>query len=449
MTDYSSYTVSIHYDQRLYRQDISGSIAHVHMLARQEIISSEDSQQIVQGLKTVQHEIESDSFPWDPSLEDLHMNIEARLGQIIGPTAGRLHTGRSRNDQIALDMRLYTKEVVQDVLTDLRGVQGAMLELAEQHRDVVMPGYTHLQRAQPVLFAHHMLAYFQMLQRDVDRFRDCYRRTDVLPLGSGALAGVPYPTDREFLARELGFSKISANSMDAVSDRDFLLDFQSAAAVCMMHLSRLSEELVLWSSREFGFVRLSDEFTTGSSIMPQKRNPDFAELARGKTGRVYGHLMGLLTTLKGLPLTYNRDLQEDKEGFFDTVDTLLATLRVFQGMLSGLRLDTGRVTSLAGESYMLATDLADYLVARGVPFREAHGIMREVCRYCETEGKDLQSISLEEYQRFSPQFSQDVYQITALSSVSARDNPGGTAPGRVAEALLQARELLKDGQDGY
>jgi argininosuccinate lyase len=448
MADYSDYTVSIHYDKRLYRQDIAGSIAHARMLARKEIISPEDAQRIVQGLKTVQQEMESGSFPWDASLEDLHMNIERRLAQLIGPAAGRLHTGRSRNDQIALDMRLYTKEVIKNTVKGLWGVQQALVNLAERHQDVVMPGYTHLQRAQPVLFAHHMLAYFQMFQRDTGRFRDCYRRADVLPLGSGALAGVPYPTDREFLARELGFGEISANSMDAVSDRDFLLEYQSAAAICMMHLSRLAEEIVLWSSREFGFIRLSEEFTTGSSIMPQKRNPDFAELARGKTGRVYGHLMGLLTVLKGLPLTYNRDLQEDKEGFFDTADTLLATLEVFQGMLLGLTLEVERVTSLAGESYMLATDLADYLVGKGVPFREAHGIMRELCRYCESEGKDLQALALEEYRRFSPHFDRDVYRITAMSSVTARDNPGGTAPDRVAEGLRQAKKILETNANG-
>ena len=447
MTDYSHYTVSIHYDRRLYRQDIAGSVAHVRMLARQEIITGEDARQICQGLKAVQQEIESGVFPWDPALEDLHMNIERRLATLIGPAAGRLHTGRSRNDQIALDLRLYTREVLQDTLHNLRRLQRVMVDLASKYEDVVMPGYTHLQRAQPVLFAHHVLAYFQMLQRDVARFQDCYRRTNVLPLGSGALAGVPYPTDREFLRRELGFAEVSANSMDAVSDRDFLLEFQSDAAICMMHLSRLSEEIVLWSSREFGFIRLADEFTTGSSIMPQKRNPDFAELARGKTGRVYGHLMGLLTTMKGLPLTYNRDLQEDKEGFFDTVDTLLTTLQVFQGMLAGLDLDVERVTGLAGESYMLATDLADYLVGKGVPFREAHGILRNLCRYCEDEGQDLQSLPLKEYQRFSPHFQADVCQISALASVAARDNPGGTAPRRVAEALRQAREVLDKNTD--
>lgn len=322
------------------------------------------------------------------------------------------------------------------------------MALAERYQDVVMPGYTHLQRAQPVLFAHHLLAYFQMFQRDVGRLLDCRRRTDVLPLGSGALAGVTYPTDREFLARELGFGAVSANSMDAVSDRDFVVEYQAAAAIAMMHLSRLAEEIVLWSSREFQFVRLPDEFTTGSSIMPQKRNPDYAELARGKTGRVYGHLLGLLTVLKGLPLTYNRDLQEDKEGFFDTVDTLHSTLEVFRGMLAGLTLDVDRVARLAGESNTLATDLADYLVGKGVPFREAHGATRELCRYCESQGKELPDLSLEEYRRFSPHFDQGVYRITVQTSVAARDTPGGTAPRRVKEALGQAKRLLEASRDG-
>ena len=448
MVDHSQYTVSIGYDRRLFRQDIAGSIVHARMLAKQEIISEEDADLITEGLTRVGQEIEADGFPWDPSLEDLHMNIESRLHQLIGPVAGRLHTARSRNDQIALDMRLYTKEVITSSVAKLRGVQRALVDLSEQYSEVIMPGYTHLQRAQPVLFAHHMLAYFQMFQRDTARFWDCYRRTDVLPLGSGALAGVAYPSDREFLARELGFKEISANSMDAVSDRDFVLEYLAAAAMCMMHLSRLAEEIVLWSSREFRFVTLSEEFTTGSSIMPQKRNPDFAELARGKTGRVYGHLFGLLTVLKGLPLTYNRDLQEDKEGLFDTVDTLLATLEVFEGMLSGLKLNVDRVTALAGEHQALATDLADYLVGKGVPFREAHGIVRELCRYCESENKALSGLGLEEYQRFSLIFDQGVYQITTESATAARDNPGGTAPRRVADALAQARKILEAETDG-
>ena len=403
----SHYTVSLHYDRRLYRHDIAGSIAHAQMLARAGTITREDADLIEDGLKRVRQEIEADSFPWDTSLEDLHMNIESRLHQLIGTAAGRLHTGRSRNDQIALDMRLYTKEVISDTVRALRGVQRALVDRGQEFREVVMPGYTHLQRAQPVLFAHHLLAYFQMFERDIDRFHDCYRRADVLPLGSGALAGVTYPTDPEFLARELNFSRISANSMDAVSDRDFVLEYLSSAATCMMHLSRMGEELVLWSSREFGFIQLAEEFTTGSSIMPQKRNPDFAELARGKTGRVYGNLMGLLTVMKGLPLTYNRDLQEDKEGFFDTVDTLLATLGVFQGMLSGLILDVQRVTSLASASYVLATDLADYLVVKGVPFREAHGIVADLCRYSESQGKELQrTVTWMITGEFSPQFDQ-------------------------------------------
>ena len=448
MADFSDYTVSIHYDRRLFRQDIAGSIAHARMLARQEIISKEDADLICQGLEQVREEIQADNFPWDPGLEDLHMNIETRLHQLIGPVAGRLHTGRSRNDQIALDMRLYTKEVISETVKAMHGVQQALVDLADKYSGVVMPGYTHLQRAQPVLFAHHMLSYFQMLQRDKGRLRDGYRRADVLPLGSGALAGVAYPTDREFLARELGFGEISANSMDAVSDRDFVLEYLASASVCMMHLSRLAEEIVLWSSREFGFIQLSEDFTTGSSIMPQKRNPDFAELARGKTGRVYGNLMGLLTVLKGLPLTYNRDLQEDKEGLFDTVDTLLATLGVFQGMLSGLTLDVDRVTTLAGDSLMLATDLADYLVGKGVPFREAHGTVRDLCTYCQDQGKDLQGLTLEEYRRFSPHFDGEVYNITPASSAAARDNPGGTAPSRVAEGLRWAKETLEAESDG-
>ncbi|MBM11516.1 MAG: argininosuccinate lyase [Chloroflexi bacterium] len=449
MTDFRAYTVSIDYDRRLYRQDVAGSMAHAKMLAKQGIISDEDCAQITQGLKTIEREIQEEEFPWDPDLEDLHMNIESRLHQLIGAAAGRLHTARSRNDQVAVDLRLYTKETITQIASGLRGVQQALVGLAAKHHDVVMPGYTHLQRAQPVLFAHHMLAYFEMFQRDVGRFRDCYQRTDVMPLGSGALAGVAYQTDREFLARELGFSRISANSMDAVSDRDFVVEFLAATSVCMMHFSRMSEELILWSSGEFGFIRLADEFTTGSSIMPQKRNPDFAELARGKTGRVYGDLMGLLTTLKGLPLTYNRDLQEDKEGFFDAADTLTTTLDVFGAMLPGMNLNTDRVSSLAGESQMLATDLADYLVAKGMPFREAHGIMRQLSRHCDDNGVSLQELPLAEYKKQSGLFDQDVYDITAQSSAAARDNPGGTAPGRVAAALKEAKMILEAAGNGF
>ena len=449
MADFSNYTVSIDYDRRLYKQDIAGSIAHAKMLAKQGIISDEDAAQINGGLETIEQEIREETFPWDPALEDLHMNIESRLHELIGAAAGRLHTARSRNDQVAVDLRLYTKETILSLVKGLRGVQNALVGLGGRHRNVVMPGYTHLQRAQPVLFAHHMLAYFEMFQRDIGRFQDCLQRTDVMPLGSGALAGVAYQIDREFLAAELGFSKISANSMDAVSDRDFVVEFLAAASVCMMHFSRMSEELVLWSSGEFGFIRLSDEFTTGSSIMPQKRNPDFAELARGKTGRVYGDLIGLLTTLKGLPLTYNRDMQEDKEGFFDAADTLTTTLDVFQAMLPGMKLNEERVSSLAGESQMLATDLADYLVGKGMPFREAHGIMRELSHHCDNWEIGLQDLPMVEYQKFSGLFEDDVYEITAESSAAARDNPGGTAPGRVAAALAEAKKLLEAAGNGF
>ena len=449
MTDFSRYTVSIDYDRRLYQQDIAGSKAHAKMLAKQSIISQEDAAQITEGLASIEQEIRDEKFPWDPTLEDLHMNIESRLHQLIGAAAGRLHTARSRNDQVAVDLRLYTKDTIVDLVKGLRGVQAALLGLAGKHQGVVMPGYTHLQRAQPVLFPHHMLAYFEMFQRDIGRFEDCHKRTDVMPLGSGALAGVPYQTDREFLAAELGFSRISANSMDAVSDRDFVVEFLAAASVCMMHFSRMSEELILWSSGEFGFIRLSDEFTTGSSIMPQKINPDFAELARGKTGRVYGDLIGLLTTLKGLPLTYNRDMQEDKEGFFDAADTLTTTLDVFQAMLPGMQLNEERISSLASESQMLATDLADYLVDKGMPFREAHGIMRQLSRYCDDENVSLQDLPLAEYQKLSDLFQDDVYDITAESSAAARDNPGGTAPNRVAAALLEAKKMLEAVGHGF
>lgn len=437
------YTVSLDYDRRLYRHDIRGSKAHARMLCKQGIISDDDATLICEGLGVIEREIDEDKFPWDVSLEDIHMNIESRLTQNIGAAGGRLHTGRSRNDQISLDLRMYTKDVIETTLSGIKKVQSALIELADANSNVIMPGYTHLQRAQPVLFAHHMLAYFRMFTRDGGRFKDCYARVDVMPLGSGALAGVPYPTDREFLATELGFAGVTNNSMDAVSDRDFLLEFQAAASICMMHFSRLSEEMVIWSSREFGFIKLDEAYTTGSSIMPQKRNPDFAELARGKTGRVYGNLFSLFTVLKGLPLTYNRDLQEDKEGFFDTVDTLLATLNVYEGMLGSLKVIGQRMSEFANESYMLATDMADYLVNKEVPFREAHGIMRNLCDYCEDQGKELKELSLSEYHAFSNVFEDDVYNITAWSSIEARDNLGGTAPSQVEQELGEARRQME------
>ncbi len=442
--DLPPYTSTIHYERRLCKYDIVGSMAHVKMLARQRIVSQEDVDSILDGLHAIQEEIEQGVFPWREGLEDIHMNIEARLFDKIGDAAGRLHTARSRNDQIVTDVRLHAKDVINETLTRIGRLQEALLDQADANRTTVLPGYTHLQRAQPVLLAHHHLAYFEMLERDKERFKQAYHRADVLPLGSGALAGVPYPIDREFVASELGFSRISRNSMDAVADRDYLLDFHSAAAICMMHLSRLAEELILWSSEEFRFIRLADQYTTGSSIMPQKRNPDFAELARGKTGRVYGHLMGLLTLMKGLPLTYNRDMQDDKEGFFDTVDTLLPTLDAFAGMVSTMTVNADRMREATEEGgYLLATDIADYLVSRGTPFREAHGISQRLSRYAHAEGKTFDELTIEEYKTFSNKFDKDVLSITVDSSVAARDVPGGTAPSRVEQALAEAKRLLE------
>ena len=439
----SDYTVSLHYDRRLYRQDIAGSIAHARMLSRQEIITRNDCESIVAGLKLVQSEIEAGGFPWRIELEDIHMNIERRLFELIGEPALRLHTARSRNDQVALDVRMFVKEAITDVVAALHSLRSALVSLAERHPRLPMPGYTHLQRAQPVLFAHHMLAYHEMFSRDTERFRQAFDRADVLPLGSGALAGLPYPIDRQFVADELGFSRVSANSMDAVSDRDFLLDFHSASAICAMHLSRLAEELVLWSSEEFGFIRMADEYTTGSSIMPQKRNPDFAEIARGKTGRIYGSLIGLLTTLKGLPLTYNRDMQEDKEGFFDSFDTILATLRIFGDMLTGVSINVETVSRVAGGGYVLATDIADYLVAKGMPFRESYRVVARLSEQAAKNGVGFEELTLEEYRAHSELFGMDVYEITVESSIAARDVHGGTAHGRVHEAVEKARALLE------
>ena len=447
MDPLSNYTVSIDFDRRLYRQDIAGSIAHARMLGAQGIIGPDEAARIIAGLQQIQGEIEGETFPWRPDLEDIHMNIERRLHEIIGDTAGKLHTARSRNDQIALDVRMYAKEVTEQAVQGVDSIRSALLGQAENHATAVMPGYTHLQKAQPVLFAHHMLAYFEMLTRDRHRLLEARREADVMPLGSGALAGLPYPLDREAVRVDLGFSKVSANSMDAVSDRDFLVTFHSAAVLCMIHLSRLAEELVIWSSEEFGFVRLADEFTTGSSIMPQKRNPDFAEIARGKTGRTLGNMVGLLTTLKGLPLTYNRDLQEDKEGFFDSVDTLLSTLSVFAGMLSTMQVDVNRMSDAAQGGNMLATDVADYLVAKGVPFRRAHGVVAELTAYAEERSKAIHELSLDEYQRFSDYFEEDVLSITVEASIAARAVPGGTSYEQVSSAIEDARARLKSDID--
>ena len=439
-----AFTASLPYDRRLYRQDIAGSVAHARMLARQGIISDKDAELIIMGLTSIREEIEQGRFVFKDELEDIHMSIEARLTEKIGDTAKKLHTARSRNDQVATDLRLYAKEAIVTTLRRLTDLQRAIVDLAEANQDVIMPGYTHLQRAQPVLLAHHLLAYFEMLERDKDRFEHALDHADVLPLGSGALAGVPYPVDRAFVAQELGLSKISQNSLDAVSDRDFVLEYESAASIAIMHLSRLAEEIILWSTAEFDFIEVDDTFATGSSMMPQKKNPDVAELVRGKTGRVYGHLMGLLTTLKGLPLAYNRDLQEDKEGFFDTVDTLLSSLEVFTGMISTLKVKANHMKRAAEGNYTLATDIADYLVKKGVPFRQAYNIVGNLVKYAIDKRKGFNELSLKEYQQFSPLFIDDVLAITVETSVKARDQVGGTAPFQVAEAIKRAKQVIEE-----
>ena len=436
------YTSSLPFDRRLYRHDISGSIAHAKMLAKQGIISQQDADTITKGLTDITREIEQDKFEFKAELEDIHMAIESRLFKLIGDVAGKLHTARSRNDQVALDMRLFTKEAITKTLAQLKQLQQALISLAEENKGVVMPGYTHLQPAQPVLLAHYLLAYFEMLYRDTERFGDALKRTDVMPLGSGALAGVAYNIDREFIARELGFSQLSHNSMDAVSDRDFVIEYMAAASICMMHLSRLAEEIILWSSAEFDFIGLDDAYATGSSIMPQKKNPDVAELARGKTGRIYGRLMAMLTTMKALPLAYNRDLQEDKEGLFDTVDTLLSSLHVFSGMIASLKINREKMQQAANRDYILATDLADYLVSRGETFRSAHGITARLVSYAVEKGKALSHLSLSELKGFSPLFDDNTFSVTAASSIAARDITGGTSPQQVAKALSRAKKIV-------
>ena len=436
------YVASIPFDRRLYRQDIEGSIVHARMLAKQGIITEGEAETIIKGLNAIRKEIEQGKFRFRTEREDIHMNIEASLFEKVGEVAGKLHTARSRNDQIALDIRMFVKEEILKTIDKIKSLQAALVELAEANKEVIMPGYTHLQQAQPVLLAHHLLAYFEMLQRDKERFQDCLRRTDVLPLGSGALAGVPYPIDRTFVAQQLDFSKVSTNSLDAVSDRDFVIEYEAAAAITMMHLSRLAEELVLWSSSEFGFIEIGETFTTGSSIMPQKKNPDVAELVRGKSGRVYGHLMAMLTTMKSLPLAYNRDMQEDKEGLFDTVDTLEASLEVFASMVRTLKVHTDRIAQAMKTDYILATDIADYLVKKGMPFRGAHAVVAKLSEYALSKGKNFRELSLKEYRQFSSLFGRDVYNITLESSVAARNVVGGTAPQQVVKALRRAKKFI-------
>ena len=435
-----AFTASIDFDQRLYHQDIRGSMAHARMLGRQGIISHEDVDKIVHGLKDILEQIERGSFDFSVALEDIHMNIEARLSQRIGEAGKRLHTGRSRNDQVALDLRLYLRDEVVTIITYLDLLVDALLDKAEQHIDVVMPGFTHLQSAQPILFAHHMMAYVEMFKRDKGRMEDCLQRINVLPLGAGALAGTTFPIDREYVAEQLDFPEVTRNSLDSVSDRDFALEFLADASILMMHLSRFSEELIFWSTSSFMFVELSDSFCTGSSIMPQKKNPDVPELVRGKTGRVYGNLMALLTVMKALPLAYNKDMQEDKEPIFDTIDTVKGSLKIFADMIREMKIRSDRMGAAAGSGFSTATDVADYLVRTGLPFRDAHEVVGKVVAYCVAHNKELTELTQDEWRQFSQNLGDDIAEyITVMASVNARDVIGGTAQNRVLDEIRRSR----------
>jgi argininosuccinate lyase len=442
--DARRFTASLPFDQRLWPFDLQGSEAWARALAKGGVLSETELETILRGLAEVRGELEAGTFPFRLELEDIHMNIERRLIERVGAVGGKLHTGRSRNDQIALDMRLWLRAEIDAIRSALREVQVALLDQADRHRDCPMPGYTHLQRAQPVLLAHHLLAYVWMLARDRERYADTRRRLDVLPLGAGALAGTTVPVDRHALAQALGFRVPSPNSLDAVSDRDFALEFLAASAIVAMHLSRFGEEVVLWASAEFGFVELPDAFATGSSIMPQKKNPDVAELIRGKTGRVYGDLMRLLTVMKGLPLAYHSDMQEDKEAFFDAADTVRGCLGILAPFVRALRFRVDRLGALAGESYATATDLADYLVQRGLPFREAHEVVGQAVRLGLERGCPLHLLPLAELRALSPLFGPDFGQAVSVeASLAARSAYGGTAPEAVGRALAEARALLE------
>jgi argininosuccinate lyase len=438
------FNASISFDARLYAQDIEGSMAHCQMLAKQGIISEEEASQILGALGEIKREMDRGEFSLDEMHEDIHTLVEKVLVEKIGPVGEKLHTGRSRNDQVALDMRLYVREAIHRVVVLIKELQKSLVSLAEKHMDWVVPGYTHLQRAQPVLLAHHLLAYFEMLKRDGQRFQEGLKRVNVLPLGSAALAGSTFQLDREMVAKELGFEAISENSMDAVSDRDFVLEFLFDSAVLMMHLSRFCEELIIWSSQEFGFTSLPDAFCTGSSIMPQKKNPDLPELIRGKTGRVYGHLMALLTTLKGLPLSYNKDLQEDKEALFDTVDTVEQCLSVLGRLLKEVSFDEERMRKATEEGYLVATDLADYLVRKGMTFRKAHEAVGKMVLFAMDQKKELGQLSLDEMKKFERKIEKDVYDwLEPTSCIKRRNIPGGTGPKAVKRSLQKAKEEIE------
>ena len=435
-----AFTASIDIDSRLYRHDILGSIAHAKMLAKQRIISARDAAKIVRGLEAIRREIDSGKFEFSPADEDIHMNIERRLSELIGAAGGKLHTARSRNDQVALDMRLYLRDEVAIIIDSLRVLQTTLAKAAKKHLDVIMPGYTHLQRAQPVLLSHHLLAYYDMFGRDRERFAAGLERINVLPLGSGAIAGTTFPIDRAYVAKLLRFPRISKNSIDAVSDRDFLLEFLAASSILFVHLSRLADEFVLWSSQEFAFVELPDGYCTGSSMMPQKKNPDVPELIRAKSGRVFGHLLALLTIMKGLPLAYNRDLQEDKLPLFDTADTVKASVRIIGEIVAGMKVQRERMLSAARDGYMNATDLADYLAKRGMPFRAAHEVAGRIVQFSIAQGKRIQELSMAELKRFSNKISKDVFNyLSAEAVVGRRRALGGTARQNVVRRLKELR----------
>jgi argininosuccinate lyase len=437
------YTASVSFDKRLAEVDIQGSLAHAKMLNAQGIISGADIRAIEKGLKEILAEIKADKFEWLLDLEDVHLNIEKHLTDKIGDAGKRLHTGRSRNDQVATDVRLWLRGVSDEVLLGITKLQTSILDLAEQHFNTIMPGFTHLQVAQPVTFGHHLMAYYEMLKRDAERFADARKRINRLPLGAAALAGTSYPINREMVAKTLGFDAVCENSLDAVSDRDFAIEFTAAASVLMMHLSRFSEELILWMSPRFAFIDIADRFTTGSSIMPQKKNPDVPELVRGKTGRVYGNLTALLTLMKGQPLAYNKDNQEDKEPLFDTADTLLVTLAIYADMLRGITVNKENMRKAALEGFATATDLADYLVKKGLPFRDAHEVVALAVKFAAKKGCDLADLSLIDLQKFSKLIAQDVYQVLTLEgSVASRNHLGGTAPTQVKKAIQRARKFI-------
>ncbi len=437
------YTASVFFDHRLAKVDIQGSLAHAEMLAHQKIISAQDYAEIQRGMAQIQAEIAEGKFEWLLDLEDVHLNIEKRLTELVGDAGKRLHTGRSRNDQVATDIRLYLRSAIDDIAVLLRALRMALVDLAEKNADTILPGFTHMQVAQPVTFGHHMLAYVEMFGRDAERMADCRKRVNRLPLGSAALAGTTFPIDRERVAKTLGFEDVCHNSLDAVSDRDFAIEFCAAAALIMTHISRLSEELVIWMSPRVGFIDIADRFCTGSSIMPQKKNPDVPELARGKTGRVTGHLVALLTLMKAQPLAYNKDNQEDKEPLFDTVDTVIDTLRIFADMAGGITVKPQAMRQAALQGYATATDLADYLVKKGLPFRDAHEAVAHAVRTCEQRGCDLAELSTEELRQFSALIEADVHQVLTLEgSVAARHHVGGTAPEQVRLAIQRVRSLL-------